>query len=274
MARQRNRLAGSCGNFSLVGVEGTECGVYPLACKRRDCPRCGPKTVRAAIARVRLGMQLGSCRFFTITSPGSEDSATTYRELPKRWKRIHQALVRRFGPLEYVAVVEAQQRGAAHLHVVYRGPFIPQPLLSRLAARSGFGKIADIRRPTKQIARYLVKYLAKDLQRPKAGEAQVRLPRYLRRVRWTAGWCVWTKRTPDRHWSRWWITDAPPDPTAGSARRRGLTVVEIVGNDWPPGLDVRPVHWMRELAGYRPATAIPRLVLEILRSRAPQEQPA
>lgn len=248
--------------------------MYPLACKRWDCPRCGPKKVRASIARVRQGMQLGPCRFFTLTSPGSEDSETTYRELPKRWKRVHQALVRRYGPLEYVAVVEAQKRGAAHLHVVYRGPFIPQQLLSKLAARAGFGKIADIRRPPKEIARYLVKYLAKDLQRPKAGETPVRLPRYFRRVRWTKGWCVWTKRTPDRRWTDWWITDAPPERTAASARRRGLTVVAIVGNDWPPGLDVRPVRWLRELGGYRPAMAIPRLVRDVLRGRTRLEQPA
>ena len=89
----------------------------------------------------------GTYRFFTITSPGREDAETTYRELPRRWKRLHERIARRFGRIEYVTVVEAQKRGAAHLHVVYRGRYIPQPWLSRAAAASGFGPIADIRRP-------------------------------------------------------------------------------------------------------------------------------
>lgn len=49
------------------------------------------------------------------------------------------------------------------MHVVYRGPFIPQAWLSRAAAASGFGRIADIRRAHPKLMSYLAKYLTKGL---------------------------------------------------------------------------------------------------------------
>ncbi len=153
----------SCGAFSLVGVEGKEAGIYPLRCKRWSCPACGPRKARATIARIQAGMNLGPTRFFTLTSPGGDSADESYAEFSARWKRMHQRMVRRFGKFEYLAVVEPQKRGAAHVHVVYRGPFIPQAWLSRAAAECGFGRIADIRRSHRQLTSYLAKYLTKQL---------------------------------------------------------------------------------------------------------------
>ena len=253
-----------CGGFSLVGVQGSDCGVYPLACKRWECRTCGQKKLRATIARIHKGMAAGgSCRFFTITSPGAEDPDTTYAELPKRWKRLHERIARRFGRIEYVTVVEAQKRGAAHLHVVYRGPFIPQRWLSRAAAASGFGRIADIRRPPRAIAAYVAKYLTKDLgasavRRPDG--SAFRLPKYFRRVRFTPGWCEWTRRPRNARWGTWYITDAPPAPTARSATARRLVVAELVLNGWPQPRPWRAVHWVQGMQGLRPAPVFPALL--------------
>ena len=116
----------SCGGFSLIGVSGKEVRIYPLRCKRWSCPTCGRKKTRATIARVKAGMALGTCRFLTLTSPAGECPDESYARFPARWKRMHMRLERRFGRIQYVAVVEPQKRGAAHVHVVYRGPFIPQ----------------------------------------------------------------------------------------------------------------------------------------------------
>jgi hypothetical protein len=102
-----------CGRFSLVGIEGGRCGVYPMRCKKWSCPVCGPRKVKATLARTRAGMSMGPCRFFTLTSPGAEDAETSYAEFPARFKRFRMRLERRFGRIEYLAVVERQKRGAA-----------------------------------------------------------------------------------------------------------------------------------------------------------------
>lgn len=248
----------SCGNFSLIGVDGTEAGVYPLRCKRWDCHVCGPRKVRQTIHRIEAGMELGETRFFTLTSPAGEDAETSYGRFPARWKRMHQRIVRRFGPFEYLGVVEPQKRGAAHVHVVYRGPFIPQPWLSRAAGESGFGRIADIRRSHKQLTTYLARYLTKQLASPHRPAADgsrrpARLPKYFRRVRWSRGWCASTHTATRRKWSTWWIADAGQVHAAFDAKARGLTVVDLVVSEANPSLSVaRFVRWVKGLREYRP----------------------
>lgn len=237
-----------CGTFSHVGLDGDRCGVYPMRCKRWNCKYCGPRKVKATLARTRAGMTLGTCRFFTLTSPGKEDAETSYTKFPERWKRFRMRVERRFGRIEYLAVVERQKRGSAHVHVVYRGPYIPQQWLSRVAAECGFGRIADIRRSNPQLMRYLAKYLTKELSDPTAAP-----PRYFRRVRWTRGWCVWEKRRREVPWRSWWIADAVPAHAAIDAVRRGFKVEEVVADNWGTHFELRrPVRWLRDLVGYRP----------------------
>ena len=241
---------------------GEQCGIYPLTCKRWECRTCGPNKVRATIGRIRRGMTAGECRFFTITSPGREVPQTSYAELPRRWKRLHERIARRFGRIEYVTVVEAQKRGHAHLHVVYRGPFIPQSWLSRAAKASGFGPIVDIRRPPRTIATYVAKYLAKDLATSglrRGDGGALGWPKYFRRVRFTPGWCTWTHQQRERRWADWYITDAPPAPTARSARARGYVITELALNGWPAPPPWRPVRWTRGFQGHRTAPVFPAI---------------
>ena len=239
-----------CGGCSAVGVDGGDVGVFPLRCKRWSCPTCGPRKARQTMVRVRRGMSLGTCRFFTITSPGGDDAETTYREFPGRWKRLHQRLERRFGRIEYLGVVEPQpKRGAAHIHVVYRGPFIPQAVLSRLAEASGFGRIVDIRRSNPRLITYLAKYLTKQLSsgdRPGAAAAST-VPKYFRRVRVSRAWCEWTRQR-DVRWPHWLFTNAGPLMTAISAAQRGYRVVELQADTWdPPDNPHHRVEWLSEI---------------------------
>jgi hypothetical protein len=231
-----------CGGMSLVGVTGTSAEIHALRCKRWVCPTCGPRKVRATIARVRKGMATGgTVRFFTLTSPGTEDGPTSYEELPHRWKVFILRVTRRFGHIEYLAVVEPQRRGAAHLHVVYRGPYIPQRWLSQAAADAGFGPIADIRKAPRTIAPYLAKYLGKELANP-----NVKLPKYFRRVRWSHGWCDWQRPQREDRPEAWWLVYGLPGETAVSAARRGLRVVAVTGDGWPGALSLRrPLRWQR-----------------------------
>ena len=245
----------SCGGFSLVGVAGADAGIYPLRCKRWSCAFCGRKKTRATIARVKAGMSLGPCRFATVTSPAGESAEESYARFPARWKRFHMRLERRFGRIEYVAVVEPQKRGAAHVHFVYRGPFIPQAWLSRAAAASGFGRIADIRKSHPKLMSYLAKYLTKGLG-PATGEDGSRagaLPKYFRRVRWSSRWCEWSRSRDPGKWTSWWIADTGQVHAAVDARGRGYQVTELVIAESSPALCLdRIVHWLRSLSGYRP----------------------
>lgn len=232
-----------CGYLSLVGVAGQQAGVYPLRCKRWGCTTCGPRKARATLARTRAGMRLGTVRFFTLTSPSGEEHAASYAAFSARWKQFHMRLARRFGKIEYLGVVEPQKRGAAHIHVVYRGPYIPQPWLSQAAQASGFGRIADIRRSNPRLMSYLAKYLTKELSDPRLAP-----PKYFRRARWSAGWCVWEPRTRAVPWTDWWIADAVPLHAAISAARRGYQVTEVVTDHWEaPFAPARIVRWSHDL---------------------------
>lgn len=235
-----------CGAFSLVGTDGHEAGVYALRCKSWGCSHCGPRKTKATIARVRQGMRQGPCKFITITSPAGESRDTTYAEFSGRWRRLHERIRRRFGTIEYVAVVEPQARGAAHVHVVFRGPFIPQRWLSRAAREAGFGSIVDIRRAPRTLATYLTKDLTKAISDP-----TIAPPRYFRRVRWSHHWSDWARPALARTWSSWYVVDAVPPHAAISAAQRGYTVVEVVGGvraRFDPG---RVVIWLRNLRDLR-----------------------
>jgi hypothetical protein len=60
------------------------------------------------------------------------------------WNRLRASLKRKYLD-EYVSVVETTASGALHLHVLATGRYVPQRTLSRLAAKAGFGRIADVR---------------------------------------------------------------------------------------------------------------------------------
>ena len=105
-------------------------------------------------------------RFLTVTdgSAGAMDMAGLYRS----WQKLGLRLKRRGKLGDYAAVVEAQERGALHLHVlmadsVRGGGFIAQSLLSELAAASGFGPVTDIRlvAPDSELVWELGHYLGK-----------------------------------------------------------------------------------------------------------------
>jgi hypothetical protein len=145
----------------------------------------------------------------TLTMTSEE---TTVRDLYVCWDRLRAALrrVSKKNPLprlrEYALVVEAQARGALHIHVLCTGEYVEQTELCELALNAGFGKISDIRcihDPRGQAKRerktspedaawYLAKYLSKSQGAGASGdrwEALVaRSARRVRPVRVSRGW--------------------------------------------------------------------------------------
>ena len=154
-----------CQAQSLV-KDGDRWGVaIPLYCRSWGCETCQPKRARQLICR---GIRGKPNRLITLTS--SSKSGETVEEraaaLANAW-RVTVRKARRLWPgqpIEYLAVFERTQRGEPHLHILVRGPFIPQGWLSgQMRERIG-APIVDIRliREPEKAASYVAKYIGKD----------------------------------------------------------------------------------------------------------------
>jgi len=145
---------------------------------------------RRCYHRVMSGLERGgSLRFITLTSsPNAPD------DIQKSWRALYMRLQRRGLIKGYIKVPEITQAGKLHYHILYRGSYISQRLLSRWWSEIHQSPIVDIRsfRPykgKKPIASYMAKYMSKE----SAG-----------RYSWSWGW-VW--RGFAGHWTcykRWW----------------------------------------------------------------------
>jgi hypothetical protein len=155
-----------CGNFTVFGpIKGRlgKVGYKCLFCGSYRCNGCRPgklKRVRARLAEIAEQHKLR--RFATLTLDPSQIPASqrSDRYIRECWRKMRVVLARRYGAtLHFVAVLEFQKSGMAHLHVLF-GVYIPQAWLSEAWHSIGGGRIVDIRHVDVQhVAGYLAKYL-------------------------------------------------------------------------------------------------------------------
>lgn len=170
--------------------------LYPIRCKRWDCPTCAPLNALDLAIRVVNGIthykrQNIPLQFVTLTVWGRYTAAPelAYTELPKWWDRIRNKLqyrARRGGyRIEYAAFVEVQRRGVPHLHAIVTMPPMKKREFKEMAVKAGFGHQADIQ-PVKGKAAgwYIAKYLTKG-GGPNLGSSQI--PKGYKRVRFSEG---------------------------------------------------------------------------------------
>src|SRR5215813_9113760 len=137
-----------------------------LDCKRSSCDHCGPikaRRYRKAIAREAEAR--GLTRFLTLTldpkvSPGPDESVEYIREC---FNKFRTYMKRKLGSgVQYIAVVELQKSGMAHLHVLV-DRFLQKAWLDEAWRAVGGGftwiKYTDVQR----VSAYISKYLTKDL---------------------------------------------------------------------------------------------------------------
>ena len=102
----------------------------------------------------------GVVRLMTLTSSTAspDDIHRSFRVLKER--------IRRRWPFEYITVREHTDSGLAHLHIVYRGGYIPQAWLSTAWAEVHQAPIVDVRMGGKAagMAKYLTKYVGKTIE--------------------------------------------------------------------------------------------------------------
>lgn len=136
-------------------LDGRTGDILPLPCKTWGCPTCGPAKAH------RLGLLAAAAepeRFITLSKVGP-DLETVYRRL----QTLSQSLRRAGYGWEYLTVPEVHRNGFWHLHLLHRGDFIPQKVLSARADSAGMGYVVDIRKihGAGEVPKYLCKYLTK-----------------------------------------------------------------------------------------------------------------
>lgn len=139
--------------------------VVPLLCKSWSCPKCGPKLVghwRRKIAETPAD------RFITLTVDTNRFSSpeAALIQMKSSFAKLVRTL-RSYGhQFEYVAVWEFTKKGWPHVHVLQRGDYVPQSLISKKWSYYGIGKVVDIRKiqTPHGAAQELTKYLLKSTQ--------------------------------------------------------------------------------------------------------------
>lgn len=134
----------------------------PARCKSWQCSYCAPLNA----FKVGLIAETGKPeRFITLTRAPGEKGALTIA-----FAHTVQALRRKGFAFEYMAVPELHKNGLPHLHILQRGDFIPQSVISdvwEVATRNWFhgqgSFICDIRKVEKSedAISYVTKYLTK-----------------------------------------------------------------------------------------------------------------
>lgn len=154
----------SCGETSFISHQGHDLVVARFRCKSWTCPHCAPKRLKRLAKEAYLGRPT---KFLTLTARAHDgwtpDEAAA--SLVESWKRMREAIQERFntGIIPFIAVFERHKSGWPHLHILFRGPYIPQRWISRYMARRIDSPIVDIRaiKSRKRAAAYVAKYISK-----------------------------------------------------------------------------------------------------------------
>jgi hypothetical protein len=155
-----------CGNCTIVGPlrdkPGT-CGHARLLCRSLRCLGCSKARLRYIRSRITLLAELfGLFRVLTLTLNPTLIPTGVRSDLYLKncWRKMRVLLQRRFGAsIRFIAILEFQKSGLAHLHVLV-GLYIPQDWLSEAWQSIGGGKIVDIRCvDASRVAAYVTPYL-------------------------------------------------------------------------------------------------------------------
>lgn len=153
-----------CTQWSLVKHGQHVSAAKMLYCRSWNCETCQPKRKRQLLARAAAGRPT---KFITLTASraAGANPRDRLRVLAHSWRTVVKRLHRMFplAAIEYLAVVEATKAGEPHLHILYRGPYIPQRRLSAWFAELASSPIVDIRaiKHQREVVRYVGKYITK-----------------------------------------------------------------------------------------------------------------
>ncbi len=142
--------------------EGETSVLSPVRCKSWDCKTCGPFKREKYIDKAISGKPEREMTL-TMNAKNCHDPAQAARFLKRAFRRLVPRIRKKFGSFEYFAVWELTHKGTPHLHVLFRGKYIPQKWLGIAWHGCGGGYIVDIRSLKSVPARafHATKYLGK-----------------------------------------------------------------------------------------------------------------
>lgn len=164
-------------NFKVLGISKN------LRCKSWACDQCRPKNVKALRKRIFNGSMSEfvnvknprfNYKFLTLTVPGKEwrsihSQDEAYELISDAWHKLRRALKKKFGKFHALRVVEGQQDGYPHLHVLLAGAGIASKgvlnTIRALWSYKYFDSFANVDikvvKNWKHSVRYITKYLLK-----------------------------------------------------------------------------------------------------------------
>lgn len=166
MQQQANSF---CGKYTVVGPvrHGSgRIGHKRLRCRSLRCSHCRDSKAHDTKNRIaEIASEKKLTRFVTLTLDPKRIPPSIRSEVYLRdcWRKMRVSLSRRFGSsVDFIAVLEFQQSGVAHLHLLV-GMFIPKSWLSEAWQSVGGGRIVDIKYvDVHRVAAYLTRYFAGD----------------------------------------------------------------------------------------------------------------
>jgi hypothetical protein len=158
-----------CGRWSVQGINPKtgQKAYRRINCGAWSCSYCGPRKARTARASIKTyAGALGLKYFLTLTVDPKKlaNSRAAVPHLRKVFNKFRFYLKRKFGTApHYICVLEFTKAGLPHLHILL-DRYIPQKWISHVWALLGGGRIVYMKRVTvHNVARYLSKYLTKEL---------------------------------------------------------------------------------------------------------------
>jgi len=153
-----------CREYTLVKHFRGFVHAKPLTCRSWMCEWCAPERKKRLMASAAAGAPQ---RFLTLTVNPTigKDPDDRLQLLSAAWRTAVKRLRRIYGQhtIQYLAIVEATERGEPHLHIMLRSPYIPQALISSIMGELIDSPIVDIRKikNTRELIRYVAKYVTK-----------------------------------------------------------------------------------------------------------------
>jgi len=153
-----------CGEEVKVKVYRDREEAITLHCRRWSCPNCDDQRKRELIALAHSG---NPTKFLTLThvrrSGLTADQAAC--RLADAWRRLRRHLIRKhkLTSLPFLCVIEAHKSGWPHMHILLRGPYLPQPEISDWMRKKLASPVVDIRAidDRGKVGGYIAKYVGK-----------------------------------------------------------------------------------------------------------------
>lgn len=148
-------------NFYVENSEGEKA---TFRCGSWKCYCCATRMKMNLIREVRrLGKNKNLRRFLTLTLDPKKipNGADKYEYIMERWNKFRIYLNREFGETSFVWVMELQENGNPHLHVLL-SRYVPFEWIKRTWAGMGGGEFVNIQyADAHRVGNYMSKYLAK-----------------------------------------------------------------------------------------------------------------